>query len=231
MKVKWMKLSLVVALALSYLVFAILQANAASIEEQLRNALTKATVNSMLREDYTAGKTFEKTFANQKVFKEAMSAAELYKTSKTIENAISINIMPFLIQRIGDKYFLQYPPVGLENRYSMAVRDLIAAIHSGDKERLKKYTQEIEEMITELRTKGWISTGEGEYKVYQVNTDLITIYLKQLSMWSYENLYSKVQEAFKQMSYSELVRFYNENKHLFSKEEREIIRNILKKFD
>jgi len=46
----------------------------------------------MLRQYSTIGKTFEKTFANQESFKEAMIAAELYKTSKTISRVFTAKL-------------------------------------------------------------------------------------------------------------------------------------------
>jgi hypothetical protein len=218
---------IIVALILSLFIFAS-QAQAKTTDiEALRNALTRATVNSMLtQQEKIAGKLFERTFTNEESLQEALQAAELYRETISIENAISVNILPILVQRMGNKYFSHLPEVGLDNRYEAAMRTLISALYSGDAETLKKIKQEIVDIELELITTGTVKT-EGEWKVVRVKTDLLTINLKQLQTRSYETLYEKVQEAFQRMSYNDIVRFYNDNKHLFLKEDRENIQKLI----
>ena len=122
--------------------------------DNIIKALSKAITDSVSNQDsHAVGKAFEKLFKNQEEFNEAMKAAEQYKEIKSLETAISVNALPVVIQRIGDKYYSQYDVIGLNDRYSMAVRDLIQAVHSGNAEEIRKFTQEFEKVQKEYATK------------------------------------------------------------------------------
>jgi hypothetical protein len=123
-------------------------------KDDLIKALSKAITDSVSNQDsHAIGKTFEKVFRNQEEFREAMKAAEQYKEAKSLETAISVNALPVVIQRLGDRLYSQHDVIGLDNRYSMAVRDLIQAVHSGNTEEIKKFTQEFEKVQKEYVTK------------------------------------------------------------------------------
>jgi len=123
-------------------------------QDRIIKALSKTITDSVSNQDsHAVGKAFEKLFKNQEEFNEAMKAAEQYKEAKSLETAISVNILPVVIQRIGDRLYSQHDVIGLDNRYSMAVRDLIQAVHSRDAEKIRKFTQEFEKVQKEYTTK------------------------------------------------------------------------------
>ena len=64
---------------------------------------------------------------------------------------MSINAMPFLVERIANKYFSHLPKVGLGNRYSTAVQQLINDIYAG---RVGQYKEELANLQKELNLKG-----------------------------------------------------------------------------
>jgi hypothetical protein len=116
-------------------------------EEASRNAvvntIASALANVLATQNLQAtGKTLSETFKNSKEFAEALQAAEKYREAEALESALSINALPLIVQRVADREFSQY---GIF-RYSMAMSSLIAAIHKGDVETIKKFTKELDEL-------------------------------------------------------------------------------------
>jgi hypothetical protein len=129
-------------------------------KDDLVKALSKAITDSVSSQDsHAVGNTFEKVFRNQEEFREAMKAAEQYKEAKSLETAISVNALPIVVQRLGDRLYSQHDVIGLENRYSMAVRDLIQAVHSGNTEKIKEFTKEFKEVQKELTQQRILDIG------------------------------------------------------------------------
>jgi hypothetical protein len=109
------------------------------------------TKNVLKQDSKTIESSLQKLFRTQKDFEEAVKAAQQYKEVETLENTLSINTLPILIQRIADKYYSHLSDVGLDNRYSMTVRRLIEDIYSGN---IEQYKKELEEIQNELKLQG-----------------------------------------------------------------------------
>jgi hypothetical protein len=131
--------------------------------EALVNAIANAITEAIAKQDsQTTGKVFERIFKEDLERQKAMEAAELYRSAQTLETAITFDVLPLVVQRIGDKFYSQYDTMGLGNRYSQAVSDLIQAIHSGDIDKIKKYTEEIKRLQEEWRQQGIIWNPENQ---------------------------------------------------------------------
>jgi hypothetical protein len=121
-------------------------------KEALATTLAQAFMHVLEKQDVnTVGKAFEKIFRNDKEFAQVMKAAEQYKEARTLESAIAVNALPLIVQKLGDRDYSQYDVKGLDSRYDMVVRELTAAVHSKDPEKLKKFTNAFQEVQNELK--------------------------------------------------------------------------------
>jgi hypothetical protein len=125
-----------------------------TLKNDLVRAFSDAFANIVAKQDsHAVGKAFEKIFKNSEEFSEAMKAAEQYKEAESLESAMSVNALPLMLEKFANKYYSQYGEVGLNNRYSMAYRDLITAIHSGDTAKIKQFMETFQEIQNEFTQK------------------------------------------------------------------------------
>jgi hypothetical protein len=115
------------------------EASRNTVESTIANALADVLAKQDLQ---ATGKTLGKTFRNSREFSEALQAAEKYREAEALESALSVNALPLIVQRVADKEYSQY---GIY-RFNVAMRDLITAIHTGDVETIRKFTQELDKL-------------------------------------------------------------------------------------
>jgi hypothetical protein len=116
--------------------------------QEFKYLLATAITDSVKNLDSnTTGNLYDKLFKEQHTKQEATKLTEQYKELTTLENSLSINTLPLLIQHRGDRLLAEHPDKyalhGLNNAYDEAVRQLIEAIHSGDSQKIKEILNEI----------------------------------------------------------------------------------------